>query len=254
MRFIHVVLTFYFYIYRGSINLAMLIIHFGEKIVIMTKTLFDNIGEIKMDLLLVASFLGTAIFLTLMPGPDILFVIAQSISQNKKAGIVTAFGLCTGLIVHLTAAILGISAMVYQSALAIALVKYIGAAYLLFLSWEAFREREADFAIGNKKTLPYISLYKKGILMNMLNPKISLFFLALLPQFVDNSQGNVPMQMLVLGILFIVQALAIFTLVSMFSNRIRNLLMSTPIIAKRINSIKGILLFIIGLQIAFGEK
>jgi threonine/homoserine/homoserine lactone efflux protein len=86
-----------------------------------------------MDFTLIMSFLGVAILLTLMPGPDILFVIAQSISQDKKAGIATALGLCSGLIVHITAATLGISAIIYQSALAFTVVKYTGAAYLLYL-------------------------------------------------------------------------------------------------------------------------
>lgn len=207
-----------------------------------------------MEVIVVLSFLGTAIFLTLMPGPDILFVIAQSISQNKKAGITTALGLCSGLVIHISAATLGISAVIYQSALAFAIVKYAGAAYLLFLAWQSFRERESDFAIGKQNSLNYKSLYKKGILMNILNPKVSLFFLALLPQFVDKTMGHVSIQMLILGIIFMVQALIIFIAVSVFSDKIRNLLLRKTFIAKRMNVIKGSLLGFIGLQIAFSEK
>lgn len=207
-----------------------------------------------MDLLLLLSFLGTAIFLTLMPGPDILFVIAQSISQNRKAGIVTALGLCSGLVVHITAATLGISAIFYQSALAFAIVKYIGASYLLFLAWQSFKERESAFAIDGQKPLKYKSLYKKGILMNVLNPKVSLFFLALLPQFVDKTAGYVSIQMLVLGIVFMVQAFVIFIVVSVLSDKIRYLLLNHSFISKRMNMIKGSLLGLIGLQIAFSEK
>jgi threonine/homoserine/homoserine lactone efflux protein len=207
-----------------------------------------------MEVIVVLSFLGTAIFLTLMPGPDILFVIAQSISQNKKAGITTALGLCSGLVIHISAATLGISAVIYQSALAFAIVKYAGAAYLLFLAWQSFRERESDFAIGKQHSLNYKSLYKKGILMNILNPKVSLFFLALLPQFVDKTMGHVSIQMLILGIIFMIQALIIFISVSVFSDKIRNLLLRKTFIAKRMNVIKGSLLGFIGLQIAFSEK
>ncbi|MGM0920261.1 MAG: LysE family translocator [Bacillota bacterium] len=207
-----------------------------------------------MEVIAVLSFLGTAIFLTLMPGPDILFVIAQSISQNKKAGIITALGLCSGLVIHISAATLGISAVIYQSALAFAIVKYAGAAYLLFLAWQSFRERESDFAIGKQNSLNYKSLYKKGILMNILNPKVSLFFLALLPQFVDKTMGHVSIQMLILGIIFMVQALIIFITVSVFSDKIRYLLLRKTFIAKRMNIIKGSLLGFIGLQIAFSEK
>ncbi len=207
-----------------------------------------------MDLTLVLSFLGVAILLTLMPGPDILFVVAQSITQNKKAGIVTALGLCSGLTIHVAAATLGISALVYQSAIAFAVVKYAGVAYLLFLAWQSFRERETDLAIGSQNSLKYKSLYKKGILMNILNPKVSLFFLALLPQFVDGSLGHASAQMLILGIIAIIQALLVFVTVSVFSEQIRHLLLKNSFIAGKINIIKGSLLGIIGLQIAFSEK
>jgi threonine/homoserine/homoserine lactone efflux protein len=207
-----------------------------------------------MDFTLTMSFLGVAILLTLMPGPDILFVIAQSISQDKKAGIATALGLCSGLIVHITAATLGISTIIYQSALAFTVVKYTGAAYLLYLAWQSFKEKETGFAINHHKPLKYPSLYKKGILMNLLNPKVSLFFLALLPQFVDKSMGHITLQMLILGMIFLVQALVIFVAVSVFSEKLRHVLLTNSFIAKRMNIVKGLLLGLIGIQIAFSEK
>jgi threonine/homoserine/homoserine lactone efflux protein len=209
-----------------------------------------------MDITMVLSYLGIVVFLTLMPGPDILFVIAQSISQNKKAGIATALGLCTGLIVHISAATLGISAIIYQSAIAFAIVKYAGAIYLLFLAFQSFREKDTDLngTNDNKRLFNYKSLYKKGILMNILNPKVSLLFLALLPQFVDNSMGNVTGQVFILGIITMVQALVIFVGISILSDKIRYLLVNNSFITKRINVIKGSILGFIGLQIAFSEK
>lgn len=207
-----------------------------------------------MEITTLVSFLGVAILLTLMPGPDIIFVIAQSISQTKKAGIATAFGLCTGLIVHISAAALGVSALIYKSSFAFNLVKYAGAIYLLYMAWQAFREKDSSFAIEGNERLDYLALYKKGILMNILNPKVSLFFLALLPQFVKQSAGHVSLQMIVLGIFFLVQALLIFTIVSIFSEKLRHLLMNSERIGKRINLVKGVLLGVIGLQIAFSQK
>lgn len=207
-----------------------------------------------MDFALTISFLGIAILLTLMPGPDILFVIAQSISQNKKAGIATALGLCSGLIVHITAATLGISTIIYQSALAFTVIKYTGAAYLLYLAWQSFKEKETGFAFNHNKPFKYPSLYKKGILMNLLNPKVSLFFLALLPQFVNKSMGHITLQMFILGIIFLVQALVIFIAVSVFSEKLRHVLLTNSFIAKRMNIVKGLLLGLIGIQIAFSEK
>jgi threonine/homoserine/homoserine lactone efflux protein len=207
-----------------------------------------------MDFALTMSFLGVAILLTLMPGPDILFVIAQSISQNKKAGIATALGLCSGLIVHITAATLGISTIIYQSALAFTVIKYTGASYLLYLAWQSFKEKETGFAFNHNKPFKYPSLYKKGILMNLLNPKVSLFFLALLPQFVNKSMGHITLQMFILGIIFLVQALVIFIAVSVFSEKLRHVLLTNSFIAKRMNIVKGLLLGLIGIQIAFSEK
>ncbi|MGX1982810.1 threonine/homoserine/homoserine lactone efflux protein [Thermolongibacillus altinsuensis] len=207
-----------------------------------------------MDFALTMSFLGVAILLTLMPGPDILFVITQSISQDKKAGIATALGLCSGLIVHITAATLGISTIIYQSALAFTVIKYTGAAYLLYLAWQSFKEKETGFAFNHNKPFKYPSLYKKGILMNLLNPKVSLFFLALLPQFVNKSMGHITLQMFILGIIFLVQALVIFIAVSVFSEKLRHVLLANSFIAKRMNIVKGLLLGLIGIQIAFSEK
>jgi threonine/homoserine/homoserine lactone efflux protein len=127
-------------------------------------------------------------------------------------------------------------------------------AYLLYLAWQSFKEKEKGFIINENKPLEYRSLYKKGILMNLLNPKVSLFFLALLPQFVNKSIGHITLQMFILGIIFLVQALVIFVVVSVFSEKLRHFLLTNSFIAKRMNVIKGSLLAVIGIQIAFSEK
>ncbi|MFE4100199.1 LysE family translocator [Priestia sp. YIM B13484] len=207
-----------------------------------------------MDVLSIISFLGVAVLLTLMPGPDNLFILAQSISNGKNAGISTALGLCTGLLVHITAATLGISAIIYQSSLGFAIFKYVGAAYLLFLAYKAFREKDFNFSIENKSYSEYKSLYKKGILMNILNPKVSLFFLAFLPQFVNHSSGNITQQMLIYGVVFLIQTLIIFTLISLFAGKVGYLLHKNPLISKKINFIQGSIFTFIGLKIAFSQK
>jgi len=207
-----------------------------------------------MDLSLALSFLGAAILLTLAPGPDILFVIAQSISQNSKAGIATACGLCTGLLVHITAAVLGVSAVIYASATAFAVVKYAGAAYLLYLAWLEFRDKSSEIGLSSKPQAAYGALYRRGILMSTLNPKVSLFFLALLPQFVDRSAGHISLQMLGLGFIFLVQALIIFSLVSLFANRFGGWLTRSKTIARKINVVQGLIFTVIALQIAFSKR
>lgn len=207
-----------------------------------------------MELLDALTFLGVAIALTIMPGPDILFVVAQSISQNKRAGIFTALGLCTGLLVHISAATFGISALIYQSALAFAVVKYAGATYLLFLAWQSFRAGETIIHLNDQRVDHYFSLYQKGIIMNLLNPKVSLFFIALLPQFVNEAKGFVSLQMLGLGMIFLLQAFVIFIIVSMFSEKIGQLIANSSFLAKRLNKIQGLLFTFIGIQIVFSKN
>ncbi|WP_406660733.1 LysE family translocator [Methanolobus sp. ZRKC3] len=122
-------------------------------------------------------FLGASVAITLLPGPDIIFVLMQSISKGKMAGMATASGLCTGLLFHTTAAVLGVSAIIYRSALAFSALKYAGAIYLLYLAYKALKEGgeliASDTALDTNLSL----LYKRGIFMNLLNPKVSLFFL-----------------------------------------------------------------------------
>ncbi len=214
----------------------------------------EKVGGINVDLLSVISFLGAAIVLTLMPGPDNLFTLAQSIAKGKNAGIFTTLGLCTGLLVHIAAATIGISAVIYKSAFAFTIVKYAGAAYLLFLAFKSFKEKASTFNLNNEDSLDYKSLYKKGVIMNLLNPKVSLFFLAFFPQFINYENGSVSIQMLVLGILFLVQTFVIFSFISIFAGKVGYFLRKNPTLSKKINYIQGTLFTLIGLKIALSEK
>lgn len=127
-------------------------------------------------------FISAAVLLTLMPGPDILFVITQSITRGRKAGMVFAAGLCTGLIAHVTAVSLGVSILLMSSPVAFTMLKFAGAAYLLYLGVKAFlARRENHFELSGDAAVSG-KLYRKGILMNILNPKVILFFLAFFPQ------------------------------------------------------------------------
>jgi threonine/homoserine/homoserine lactone efflux protein len=211
-------------------------------------------GEFLLDVTLILSFLGAAVLLTIMPGPDNLFVLAQSITQNKKAGIATSLGLCSGLLVHISAAAVGISAILYQSSFAFTIVKLIGAAYLLFMAYEAFKERNESSKLQNQPSRTYFSLYKKGIVMNILNPKVSLFFLALLPQFIDHQAGSPTLQMFLLGLVFIVQALIIFSLISFYSGKLASYITGNLTLLRRFNLTKAALLAFIGVQIAFSKN
>lgn len=207
-----------------------------------------------MDTLSLLSFLGAAVVLTIMPGPDNLFTLAQSIGKGRNAGIFTTLGLCTGLLVHITAATIGISAIIYHSALAFTIVKYAGAAYLLFLAYQSFTEKSSSITLETKDSLDYKALYKRGIIMNLLNPKVSLFFLAFFPQFINYENGHVSLQMLVYGIIFLVQTLVIFSLISIFAAKVGDFLRKNQTISRKMNFIQGSLFTLIGLKIALSQK
>jgi threonine/homoserine/homoserine lactone efflux protein len=181
-----------------------------------------------------------------------LFVIAQSISLGKKAGISVALGLCTGLIFHTIAAAFGISIIIYNSDVAFMILKYLGVAYLIFLAFMALKESTINLNINWQ--INKIHLYRKGILMNLLNPKVLLFFLAFLPQFVDQSDGNVSLQMVSLGIIFIIQAIIIFSIVSVLASKISEKLITNKKFAKYLKWIKAGILLFIGISLIFVNK
>lgn len=196
-------------------------------------------------------FLTTAIVLTIMPGPDILFVLTQSISRGKRAGIVFAAGLCTGLVFHIAALSLGISLLLKESPEAFWVLKICGAAYLIYLGVKAFVSRnKASFRldydnVNDKK------LYAKGVLMNLLNPKVILFFLALFPQFISVDSENTIFQICFLGFLFIVQAFIIFSSVAILSAKLSEKIMRNPRIAYYMNIIESVLFVVIGIGLLF---
>jgi threonine/homoserine/homoserine lactone efflux protein len=156
------------------------------------------------------AFSLVALLLALTPGPDNLFVLMLSASQGRRAGIWVILGLCTGLIVHTAAVAFGLAALFAASSTAFAVLKYAGAAYLAYLAWQAFRAPVGTATDGSVSPTPALQLYGRGILMNLTNPKVVLFFLAFLPQFVDPKKGAVAGQLAVLGGLFIVATLIAF--------------------------------------------
>ena len=148
-------------------------------------------------------FALATLMLNITPGNDMLYVATRSTSQGVKAGIVSALGIAGGCIVHLLAAVIGLSAIIANSALAFDIIKYAGAAYLIYLGVKSILSKQSKFSINNnveKKSLS--SLFWQGVLTNVLNPKVALFFLAFLPQFIDPDQGNTSLQILLLGLWF----------------------------------------------------
>jgi threonine/homoserine/homoserine lactone efflux protein len=152
-------------------------------------------------------FAGAALALIVIPGPAVLYILAQSVEHGRSAGVVSALGVAAGGLVHIVAAAVGISALVVSSAVAFSIVKYAGAAYLVFLGIRRLLDRGARAEGAVPREARPVRIFRRGIVVNVLNPKTALFFLAFLPQFVDPDRGPVLSQILVLGTLFVVLAL-----------------------------------------------
>lgn len=173
-----------------------------------------------LDLEILSAFFITSILLALVPGPDNLFVLTQSMLQGKKAGFIVVLGLCTGLLFHTFMVVMGVSVLFQTSIIAFTFLKIIGALYLLYLAWQLFKSSNSKIETKKSHLIEYKKLYFKGIFMNITNPKVSLFFLAFLPQFTNINLGNISFQMLVLGILFILLTILVFGLIAFFSEKL----------------------------------
>jgi threonine/homoserine/homoserine lactone efflux protein len=153
-------------------------------------------------------FAVAATLLLLTPGPAVLYIVARSLEQGRIAGLASVFGITTGTLVHVLASTLGLSALLASSALAFALVKYAGAGYLIYIGMRRILSRAAAQPSLTKLARRSLGrLYRDGFIVNLLNPKTALFFLAFLPQFVDPAQGAVPFQIAFLGLLFTLMGL-----------------------------------------------
>lgn len=150
-----------------------------------------------------AAFAVASLALLIVPGPSVLYIVTRSMDQGRAAGLVSVLGIHTGSIVHVAAAALGLSAILASSALSYGVVRYAGAAYLVWLGIRAIRDRGEERPDTSGKQHSLRRIYGQGVVVNVLNPKTALFFLAFLPQFVDVSKGSIPLQVVVLGAMFI---------------------------------------------------
>jgi threonine/homoserine/homoserine lactone efflux protein len=186
-----------------------------------------------MDPLIIApdvliAFTTVALLLCLSPGPDNLFVLSQSALYGPAAGLRITLGLCTGLVVHTAAVALGVAALITSYPAAFNALKYAGAAYLLYLAWQTLRAVPMSLS-GEHTVRPNgWQLYRRGIIMNVSNPKVSLFFLALLPQFADPQQGALWLQFVLLGMVFMLSTLLVFGLLALLAGSIGQWLGRSP--------------------------
>ena len=197
-------------------------------------------------------FLPTAALLTLAPGPDIMFLLATSLAHGAKSGVALASGLASGLMIHTALVILGVAALVRSSPLALVALQYLGALYLLYLAWGAFREK-SELRLGSADASKKLfALWRRGLLMNVLNPKVLLFFLMFFPQFIPSGAENAGQEIAMLGGLFSAQAFLIFSAVALCAGRLRRLLARKKNIGRILHIAEGTVLLLIAIALLLG--
>src|ERR1700674_4926065 len=165
-------------------------------------------------------FVSAAVVLLVIPGPAVLYVTSRSIGQGRSAGFVSALGIGAGTLVHAAAAAVGLSALLMSSAIAFGVVKYLGAAYLIYLGIQKLRRDESPKLSQDAPRTKLSRVFGQGVVVNILNPKTAVFFFAFLPQFVDASRGNVALQILVLGTLFAAMGITSDSLWALFAGTV----------------------------------
>ena len=202
----------------------------------------------------VAIFFAASVALALAPGPDNIFVLTQSALHGRKAGLLVTIGLCTGLLVHTAAVSLGVAAIFQTSTTAFNILKIVGAMYLLYLAWQAFRAGAANIDDKGKPGMSWRKLYSRGVIMNITNPKVAIFFLAFLPQFADPSRGSITVQMLMFGGLFIVSTLLIFGIIAWSAGFLGEWLKGSVKAQLIMNRVAGTVFTGLALRLAISER
>lgn len=163
------------------------------------------------------TFFAASVLLALSPGPDNVFVLLHSAVHGRKAGLLVVLGLCSGLLFHTAAVALGLAAVFAASAAAFTALKLLGAGYLLYLAWGAWNAPVGITDTATEGAMSPLQTYLRGVMMNITNPKVAIFFLAFLPQFADPAQGSMALQIVQLGGVFMLAALLTFSAVAWFA-------------------------------------
>ena len=198
----------------------------------------------------IIAFVTASVILSLVPGPDNLFVMSHSALKGWRIGFYTTLGLCTGLIGHTVLVAIGVSVIFQTSAIAFNGLKIIGACYLLYLAWLSVQNKDLNLR-GTDKHSTNRSYYLTGVIMNLTNPKVALFFLVFLPQFVNTSNDNVTIQIFLLGLLFILSALCVFTSIAYLASFLENFLKKSKTVNKNLNILAAIVYFALAINLFF---
>ena len=205
------------------------------------------------------TFLTAAVLLNLTPGPDVAFILAHTARGGRRAGFAAMFGIWTGAMGHVLFAALGLSAVIMASATAFAVIKYAGAAYILWLGVQALRSKgEFSLAVNGRRPdqppAPLRRIFAQGALIDLLNPKVAIFFLAFLPQFVEAGAGPMPMQLMLHGVLIIVVAGFVEPPLVLMGHAVTSGLRRNPGFCRWMDRGLGAFFVFIGLRLAVSER
>ena len=199
-----------------------------------------------------ASFFGLAVVLGLTPGPDNLFVLTQAAAHGRRSGLWVVAGLCTGLMGHILLVTAGVAAVLAATPWAMRLIQLLGAAYMLRLAFGAWMTAHADPVVGggaSSQPPSASALWARGVVMNLSNPKVALFFLALLPQFVVPARGPAVAQLLSLGALFMAATVLVFGAIAVFAGALGQQLLRHPRAQRAINRLAAVVLVLLALRL-----
>ena len=207
-----------------------------------------------LDMNTLLMFTLASTLLALSPGPDNIFVLTQSMVKGAKAGVVITLGLCSGLIFHTSAVALGVAVIFQTSLIAFNILKIVGAGYLLYLAYMAFKDASKTSLHVDQKPLSLWAMYRRGVFMNVTNPKVSIFFLAFLPQFTNPQNGSPTLQIFTLGAIFMVCALVVFSLIAFLSSKIGAWFTQTKNGEKILNRLAGTIFAALALKLVLTQR
>ena len=204
--------------------------------------------------MITVQFLITSLIVVLIPGTGVVFTVSTGLLQGRRASVFAAFGCTVGIVPHLLATVLGLAALMHTSALAFQMLKYAGVLYLLYLAYATLRDKSAFAVKGASSGSTAMGLVVKAILLNLLNPKLTIFFLAFLPQFVDQSASSPLAQLLLLSGVFMAMTFAVFVVYGLLAHGFRRAVIESPRVQSWLRRGFAVTFAGLGAQLAFSER
>jgi threonine/homoserine/homoserine lactone efflux protein len=212
----------------------------------------SNVGLLDAN---IALFVAASLAVIVAPGPDNIYVLTRGVAQGRDVALASAWGMCSGLLFHTTLAALGLSVVLARSAVAFSVVKYAGAAYLIYLGVRALLSKEGFVPSAGEESAARLGrFFLKGLTMNLLNPKVAVFFLAFLPQFVNVGSSGAPLRLGALGLIFTLLSVIVFSAIALFSGLFGDRLSKSPRFANVLQGLTGCVLIGLGVRLVLSGR